>query len=205
MKVFLQIPVVFLLAGAFLLTCTASNLAAATGFKKDLVLHGITFYIGCANDKPVNKVHIRLSGSGVDPAPVTHTINGTVTWAEVTDDLDNDGSPELYIYATCPAGFPLDSDIDDFTVRPYMIISAPYGGHELQADRSMYFVTGEDGREGPSAIIGPGVVNRVDDATVGLFPLFTVKDPDPRACIRELKYVLVNGKKGRALQLAHSQ
>ncbi len=77
-------------------------LTFAAGFQKDLTIGKVTVHVRSSPTADTSLVHLRLSGPDTNPAPVTTRIRGTVTQAEVSDDLDGDGAPELYIYVACP-------------------------------------------------------------------------------------------------------
>ena len=194
---FQSFRILFLLAAVFLLAGSGSKSAAA-GFEQDLTLGGITFHVASVNEGAVGRVKITLSGPGVDPGPVESRVNGTVTKAEVTDDLDDDGAPELYIYAACP---------DDVAVEgnhnPY---SAPPGAALITIGPHVHpgvvpLVPVGAGQSGSAVVIGPGVTARADGVTARMFPIFPIESPEYRTCIHELKFVLVNGKNGKTLQL----
>jgi len=188
----------FLLAAVFLLAGSGSK-SAATGFEQDLTLGGITFHVASVNEGAVGRVTITLSGPGVDPGPVESRVNGTVTKAEVTDDLDDDGAPELYIYAACPDEVASDVNHDPYSAPPGAALIT-IGPHHVHPGVVPLVPVGA-GQSGSAVVIGSGVAARADGVTARMFPVLPVESPEYRTCIHELKFVLVNGKNGRTLQL----
>ncbi len=82
-----------------LLLAAAAGAAAAVPFERTLEHKGIRFHVSSANDAAVNTLRIVPSGLAESNAPIERTVDGTVTGADVAD-LDADGSPEIYVYAT---------------------------------------------------------------------------------------------------------
>lgn len=62
-----------------------------------LSLAGIRFHVTCSDAGTTNTLRITPTGLAMNNDPVTHTINGRCTGAEVAD-LDGDRSPEVYVY-----------------------------------------------------------------------------------------------------------
>ncbi len=184
-----------------LIGCPCESLAA--GFRQDLTSMGITFHVLSVKEGEVSKVKITLSGPGVDSRPIESRVEGTVTSAEVTDDLDNDGSPELYVYATCPEEVSSEAGRDANSAPPVaaVVTAGPHAGHHGPAA-----VVVAPGTGAPSAVVvGPAVTARVDGSTAGLVPVVPVKPDEHRTCIRELKFILVATGKGKALKLEYSR
>ena len=73
--------------------------APPSGFERTLELQGIRFQVSCSNSSSTNKLVITPAGLEIDNSPITRDVDGTVTGAEIAD-LNVDGSPEIYIYAT---------------------------------------------------------------------------------------------------------
>ncbi len=197
MEKFQCFRILFLLAVFFL--AGSESEPAAAGFEQDLTSGGVTFHVTSVNEGPVGRVKITLSGPGVDPGPVESRVNGTVTKAEVTDDLDNDGSPELYVYVTCPDDVSSEGSHNPYFTPPIaaVVATGSHAGH-----KGPVAVVVAPGAGSPSAVVvGPAVTARTDGGTVGLVPVMPVESAQHHTCIHELKFVFVNGKKGKTLQL----
>ncbi len=187
----------FLLAGIMVVT----SLAAA--FTKDLTAGKITFHVTSTNIGSDNRVRVSASGPGIDPAPLTVAVNGPVTWAEVTDDLDNDGSPELYIYATCPEDGPITAGPDSHP-DPALVVAVTPRGHGGRVTALVPVApSGSDTTSG-AVVVGPGMTRQTGHGTVRVFPVLPMDSSlDNELCINELKFILVKKKNGRILHLAH--
>ncbi len=189
------------LAVCLLIGCPCESLAA--GFAQDLTSMGITFHVVSVKEGGSSRVKITLSGPGVDSRPIESRVEGTVTSAEVTDDLDNDGLPELYVYATCGEEVSSEAGRDANSTPPVAAVvtaGAPAGHHGSTA------VVVAPGTGSPSAVVvGPAVTARVDGSTVGLVPVVPVKPDEHHSCIHELKFIVVATGKGKALKLEYSR
>lgn len=75
----------------------AENTASAKPFSKTLELQGIKFTVESPNSATGNKVTIAPSGLEATNEAVTRNIDGMVYEAE-TEDLNADGSPEVFVY-----------------------------------------------------------------------------------------------------------
>jgi hypothetical protein len=73
--------------------------ASGAPFDRKLELLGIRFHVTSANLGSLNTLRIVPAGLEIDNSPLSRTIDGTVTGAEVAD-LNGDGSPEIYVYVT---------------------------------------------------------------------------------------------------------
>ncbi len=73
--------------------------ATGSGFDKTLALHGIRFHVSSANQGSINTLKIVPAGLEIDNSPIEREIDGTVSNAEV-GDINADGSPEIYVFAT---------------------------------------------------------------------------------------------------------
>ncbi len=189
------------LAVCLLIACPCESLAA--GFRQDLTSMGITFHVVSVKEGEASRVKVTLSGPGVDSRPIESRVEGTVTSAEVTDDLDNDGSPELYVYATCPEEVSSEAGRDANSAPPVaaVVTVGPHAGHHGPAAVVVAPGTGSSS----AVVVGPAVTARVDGSTVGLVPVVPVKPDEHRTCIRELKFILVATGKGKALKLEYSR
>lgn len=71
--------------------------AAGVAYDKKLELQGITFHVTCPNKGSINRLTIVPSGLTGENKKIEVEVDGTVTGAEV-EDLNADGSPEIYVY-----------------------------------------------------------------------------------------------------------
>ncbi len=200
MRTIQRFCILFLLTGVYLVPGSILASAAAAEFEKDLTVGGIAFHVTSEDEGTVSRVNIMLSGSGVDPGPVENTVDGTVTWAEVTDDLDNDGSPELYVYATCSAEDSSESNRDAYSVPPVaaVVTTGSYADHN---DHAAIVVAPASGQSPSAVVVGPATAVRTDSDIVRVVPVMTVESARNQTCIHELKFVLVSTRKGKALKL----
>lgn len=77
----------------------ASVFAAAKDFHHKYSLHGVTFDVSAINSGSLNKLIITTEGLKDSVPPIKLEIDGSVSGAEVAD-IDNNQSPEIYIYVT---------------------------------------------------------------------------------------------------------
>ena len=205
MKNFSRIHWLFILLAALILAGTVTDTARAAEFSKELTAGKITFQIKSDNLGEVNQVRITASGPGIDSTPVTATMNGAVTWAEVTDDLDNDGFPELYVYAACPGDPSTDIGLDNHP-DPAVVIAVTPRGHGGQIVPIVPVIPPGSGSPSGGVVIGPGVTRHTDAGTVRALPVLPVDtSPEEEICVNEMKFVLVQGKKGRTLRQVQSR
>ena len=71
--------------------------SASARFQQTLTLQGVTFTLTCDNDSSINQLSIVPAGLEIDNTAITQDVDGQVVGAEVAD-LDENGSPELYVY-----------------------------------------------------------------------------------------------------------
>ncbi len=177
----------------------ADALRAAV-FSKELVAGDIRFQVAGIQDGRGNRVRLTAAGPGIDSTPVTVAVNGTVTWAEVTDDLDNDGLPELYVYAACPdTSDPFDTAHQS---DPDVLVAVTPRGHG-GAVVPIVPVVPTRGAASGAVVIGPGVTRQTADGTVHVLPVQPIEDQTAGdICVDELKFILVSGKRGKIPRLA---
>ena len=90
----------FVLASTALALALGSSPAGALeAYDQALTLQGVTFRVQCDNAASLNTLVLTPSGLEIDNPPITVTVDGVVTGAEVAD-LNADGSPEVYVYVT---------------------------------------------------------------------------------------------------------
>lgn len=84
---------------ALIATLVSSPIAALEAYDQTLTLQGVTFRVQCDNATSENALTVTPSGLEFDNAPVRAEVDGVITGAEVAD-LNADGSPEVYVYAS---------------------------------------------------------------------------------------------------------
>ncbi len=73
----------------------------AGGFSQKFEENGITYTLSSPNSSEGNTVTIQTRGLKSGNIPISRSVEGLVTKAEIAD-LDGDGSPELFLYTTSP-------------------------------------------------------------------------------------------------------
>ncbi len=201
-----KIPCSFVLLLLTVILCCAGRGAASSGFDKTLSWKGITFHVTAVRKDNASRVKITLSGLGVDPGPARATVDGVVTWAEITDDLDNDGSPELYVYASCLDDVAAGDNNKPYSAPPVAAVVTA-GSHGAYNGSAAVVVA--PGAGSPSAVVvGPAVTARTNGGTVGLVPVVPVAPPGEsqhQPCIHELKFILVPAANRKTLKLQYSR
>ena len=79
----------------------AAEKEATNDFKETLSLLGITFEVESVSTNDGQELVIRPKGLEIDSSVIRKPAEGRVTKAEI-DDLNVDGSPEIYVYITLP-------------------------------------------------------------------------------------------------------
>jgi hypothetical protein len=190
---------IIVLAGLTVVGLVAA-LASVAEFRKDFRSGEFQFHVAGENEGGTSRVRVTVSGPGVDPSPVTASVGGTVTWAEITDDLDNDGFPELYIYAACPED-PSSHTGFEGPREPDVVVAVTPRGHGGRIGALVPVAPTANG-SAAGVIIGPGVTRRTEAGTVSVLPMVPVDSPaGDDICVNELKFILVKGKKGRKPRL----
>jgi hypothetical protein len=165
----------------------AASSPVPDGFEKTLDLQGIRFHVSATRQGATSALRIVPSGLSVDNSPITRTIDGTVTGAEVAD-LNVDGSPEVYVYVTLN-GAGAHGTVVAYSAnrrRSLSDIHLP----ELPAEAAR----GYQGHD-EFAVVESVLARR--------FPVYPVGDADakPTASLRQLQYRLVPGEASWQLKL----
>jgi hypothetical protein len=162
---------------------------AGNAFDRKLELQGIKFHVICPNKGSINLLTIVPSGLTSDNKKIEVEIGGSVTGAEV-EDLNADGSPEIYIY-TQSAG------------------SGSYGGviaYAANKKKSLSQVTFPDLADDKTAAKGYSGHDEfalVENRLVRRFKLFMEGDinVNPSGKTRQIQYRLDAGEAGWILRL----
>ena len=149
---------------------------------------GITFRVTSPNAGSINEVTITPSGLEIDNSPVTVEIDGTVTGAEVAD-LNFDGSPEIYVYATSAGSGSYGSLI-------------AYGTNNRKSMSPIYLPPVVDHPEASKGYMGHDEFAVVELGLVQRFPIYREGDTnaEPTGGTRQVQYKLEAGEAGWVLR-----
>lgn len=149
---------------------------------------GITFRVTSPNSGSINEVTITPSGLEIDNSPVTVEIDGTVTGAEVSD-LNFDGSPEIYVYATSAGSGSYGSLI-------------AYGTNNRKSMSPIYLPPVVDHPEASKGYMGHDEFAVVELGLVQRFPIYREGDTnaEPTGGTRQVQYKLEAGEAGWVLR-----
>jgi hypothetical protein len=152
-------------------------------FGKILEQNGISFHVTCANEGSLNDVTIVPSGLQEVNDPITiKEADGSVTGADVAD-LNNDGSPEIYIYLTSAGSGSYGSLI-------------AYSANNKKSLSEIYLPPLEDNKEAAKGYMGHDTFTIKGNHLVRSFPLYknTDTNAEPTGGTRQIEYELVQGE-----------
>lgn len=149
---------------------------------------GITFHVTSPNEGSINEVTITPSGLEVDNSPVTVEIDGTVTGVEV-GDLNNDGSPEIYVYATSAGSGSYGSLL-------------AYATNNRKSMTPIYLPPVEENPEASPGYMGHDEFAVIESSLVQRFPIYLEGDTNaqPTGGTRQVQYRLEPGEAGWVLR-----
>lgn len=149
---------------------------------------GITFHVTSPNSGSINELTITPSGLEIDNSPVTVEVDGTVTGAEVAD-LNADGSPEIYVYATSAGSGSYGSLI-------------AYGTNNRKSMTPIYLPPVADHPEASNGYMGHDEFAVVESVLVQRFPIYREGDTnaEPTGGTRQVQYRLEAGEAGWVLR-----
>ena len=164
---------------------------AGRGFDKTLSLQGISFRVSSANAGSVNQLRIQPSGlkdNGAN-ALIEKEIDGTVVDCEV-DDLNVDGSPELYVYVSSAGSGSYGSLV-------------AYSVNKGKSITEIYIPPLTDDAEASAGYRGHDEFRVVESVLVRRFPLYREGDTNaqPSGGIRQIQYRLKAGEAGWVLRV----
>ncbi len=159
------------------------------GFDKTFELQGITFHVQATDKGSENTLVITPSGLSERNDVIEQKIDGMVTGAQIAD-LNNDGSPEIYVYVT-PAGS-----------GAYGTLVA-YSANSKASLSEIYLPPLEQNKKAAKGYMGHDEFSIVENTFVRRFPLYRENDPNccPTGGKRQLEYKLVPGEATWQLQL----
>jgi hypothetical protein len=163
---------------AFVITSTAE----AEPFDKTLSQDGVSFHIYCENNSSLSKVTIKPKGLKEDNSIISIEADGTIAGAEI-GDINHDGSPEIYIYATSAGSGAYGSLIAysanrNLSVSPIMLLPL------------------EDDKVHSKGYMGHDSFKLEKDYLTRSFPVYKKEDSNaaPSGGVRTLKYTLTAGE-----------
>ena len=166
--------------------------SASNGFDKVLKLQGITFHVQATNGGSINQVTIVPSGLDGSNEVMKQKIDGFVTGAEVAD-LNNDGSPEVYVYVT------------SYGSGSYGSLVA-YSANNKKSLSEIYFAPLKDDKKNFVGYMGHDEFTVVENSFVRRFPIYKKDDSNanPTGGTRQLQYKLLPGEATWQLRLVNS-
>jgi len=166
--------------------------SASNGFDKVLKLQGITFHVQATNEGSLNQLTITPSGLSGTNDVIKQEIDGSVTGAEVAD-LNNDGSPEIYVYVTSAGS------------GSYGALVA-YSANHKKSLTGIYLPPLEDDKKNSVGYMGHDEFAVVESSFARRFPIYKKDDSNAKATggMRQLQYKLVPGEATWQLKLVHS-
>jgi len=158
-----------------------------------LKLEGISFHVKATNEGSLNQLTIIPAGLSISNPILKSEIDGSVTSAEIAD-LNDDGSPEIYIFVTSAGSGSYGSVIAWSSNKNKSITPITFPELDPKSKESKGYM-GHD-----NFAIKDGFLVRS-------FPVYGDNDPNccPTGGTRELYYELVPGEAAWQLKLAKSK
>ncbi len=189
------IPKNFVLLAAALLVSPwfGSAADAAQNFDKVLKFDGIIFQVTCANEGSLNDLTITPDGLEIDNSAMhKKDIDGIVTGADVAD-INEDGSPEIYVYITSAGSGSYGSLV-------------AYGANRKKSLSEIYLPPLEDDKINSRGYMGHDTFSIRGNRLVRSFPIYKDGDSNaqPTGGTRTLEYKLISGEATWQLVLVKS-
>lgn len=165
-----------------------STRSESGSFDQTLSLQGISFHVSSTNSGSRNLVRIEPHGLEGDNTVIEKDVEGSVTGAEVAD-LNEDGSPEIYVYATS-AG----SGSHGLLVG--------YGANKRKSLSEIYLPSLQDDPRTSTGYMGHDKFRVAGNTLVRRFPIYRDEDTNaqPTGGIRQVQYHLLPGEAGWVLK-----
>ena len=159
-----------------------------TPFEQNLTLQGIDFHVKADRVDGKPAVRIEPKGLEIDNSAITHPLNGSIVRAEVAD-LNNDGSPEVYISTRLP-GRGLPGELIAYSANRKKSLSEIYLPPISENPKAAEGYQGEDA----FAVVENTLVQR--------FPIYDSADAGAGRTgkMRQIQYKLVAGEAGWILR-----
>jgi hypothetical protein len=187
---------------AFVAIFTAAGLAARpsqgepataqTVFNKTLNRDGVSFTVASPNSGSVNKLTITPQGLSEDSQVRETQIDGIVSDA-VVDDLNADGSPEIYVFVTSAGS------------GSYGTLVA-YGATAKKSLSDIFLPDISEDKKLSKGYMGHDQFSIADGRFVRRFPIYKSGDPNccPSGGMRQIRYKLTPGEAAWVLRPAGS-
>lgn len=162
------------------------------GFDQTLSLQGLSFHLTCPNNSSINTLIISSNGLAGGDSTVTCEVDGTVTGAEIAD-LNGDGSPEIYAFASSAGSGGYGSLI-------------AYSSNNNKSISPIYLPDLADDKKNSKGYMGHDGFAVVETILARRFPIYNPGDSNakPTGGTRQLQYKLVAGEAGWILKLDRS-
>jgi len=166
--------------------------SSSNGFDKVLKLQGITFHVQATNEGSLNQLTITPSGLEISNEVIKQEIDGSVTGAEI-EDLNSDGSPEIYVYVNSAGSGSYGSLV-------------AYSANNKKSLSGIYLVPLEDDKKNSVGYMGHDEFSLVENTFARRFPIYNKGDANccPKGGTRQLEYKLVPGEATWQLKLVKS-
>lgn len=179
-----------LIALCFLLLATQS--IASESIDERLTLQGVSFHVSCPNNSSINKLTIVPAGLAIDNSTIDREIDGTVAGMEIAD-INNDGSPEIYIFVTSAGS------------GSYGHLIA-YSANNRKSLSEIYLPPITDDPDNSKGYMGHDEFTVIENSLARRFSIYKEGDTNgkPTGGIRQLQYKLIAGEAAWKLQLVKS-
>ena len=166
---------------------------SSSDFTKILKLQGIAFEVTATNDGSLNQLTIKPSGLKSVNEMIKKEIDGTVSGAEIAD-INEDGSPEIYIY------------INSAGSGSYGSLVA-YSTNNKKSTSEIYLPSIEDDKKNSVGYMGHDKFSITKNTLTREFPIYNKGDANccPKGGTRQLQYKLLAGEAGWQLKLLKSK
>ena len=151
-------------------------------FNQTLELQGISFQVMSANNGSLNNLLIVPVGLEIDNSPILEEIDGRVNGAEIAD-LNNDGSPEIYVYITSAGSGSYGSLV-------------AYSANQRKSLSSIYLPPIMENQVAKKGYMGHDEFAVVETSLVRRYPVYQQTDSNakPTGGTRQLQYKLIPGE-----------
>ena len=177
---------------AAILVCTPCTVAAADtakGFDQVFELQGIIFHVTCPFVGSLNQLEIKPGGLETDNSVIKQEVDGSVTGAVVAD-MNEDGSPEIYVFVNSAGSGTYGSLI-------------AYNADDKKSLRKMYLPQLDGDAENSTGYMGHDEFAVIEGRLIRRFPIYNKGDSNanPTGGTRQLQYKMVPVEEAWQLKL----